>query len=155
MDPTRPVIDTSGYTHVETDVDDSHDYEGERGGAGRALPRVRRPAGQPWRNREEDAPHRGQPFFVSEYGGIWWNPGQKDEQAWGYGDRPESEQEFLARYRALTETLLFHPRMCGFCYTQLYDIEQEVNGLLTYDRKPKFDTALIRAINGQRAAIER
>jgi len=44
--------------------------------------------------------------------------------------------------------------MCGFCYTQLYDIEQEVNGLYTYDRKPKFDPAIIREINQQTAAIE-
>ena len=153
VDPTRPVIDTSGYTHVETDVDDAHDYEGDAEVLA-AHYRDFAAGSQPWRNREEDAPHRGQPFFVSEYGGLWWNPGQTDDQAWGYGDRPKSEQEFLARYRALTETLLFHPRMCGFCYTQLYDIEQEVNGLLTYDRRPKFDPALIRAVNGQKAAIE-
>jgi len=153
VDPTRPVIDTSGYTHVETDVDDSHDYEGNAETLA-AHYREFAAGGPPWRNHEEDAPYRGQPFFVSEYGGIWWNPGQQDDQAWGYGDRPQSEQEFLARYRALTEALLFHPRMCGFCYTQLYDIEQEVNGLLTYDRKPKFDTTLIRAVNTQRAGVE-
>ncbi len=154
IDPTRPVIDASGYVHVETDVDDCHDYTqdptefAEHYGAFAA-------GGQPWRNHPEfDAPYGGQPFFVSEYGGIWWNPGQADEKAWGYGDRPKSEAEFLARYRGLTETLLFHPRMCGFCYTQLYDIEQEVDGLYTYDRRAKFDPKVIRAINEQRAAIE-
>ncbi|MCK4591050.1 MAG: beta-galactosidase, partial [Candidatus Latescibacteria bacterium] len=84
----------------------------------------------------------------------WWNPGQKDEKSFGYGKRPRSKEEFLQRYRALTEALLFHPRMCGFCYTQLYDIEQEVNGLYTYDRRPKFDPEKIQAINNQRAAIE-
>jgi beta-galactosidase/beta-glucuronidase len=162
-DPTRPVIDTSGYVHVETDVDDCHDYEQDPAAFAEhhrafahACPERSRGGGQPWRNDpDHDAPHRGQPFFVSEYGGIWWNPGQSDDKAWGYGDRPKTEEEFLARYRALTETLLFHPRMCGFCYTQLYDIEQEVNGLYTYDRRPKFDPSLIRAINQQRATIER
>ncbi|MCM3339998.1 hypothetical protein M3650_15490 [Paenibacillus sp. MER TA 81-3] len=54
----------------------------------------------------------------------------------------------------MTSTLLDHPMMCGFCYTQLYDIEQEVNGLCTYDRKPKFDPGLIRRINTRKAAIE-
>jgi hypothetical protein len=44
--------------------------------------------------------------------------------------------------------------MCGFCYTQLYDIEQEVNGLYTYHRRPKFDPAVIREINQQKAAVE-
>ncbi|MFB3882904.1 MAG: glycoside hydrolase family 2 protein [Armatimonadota bacterium] len=154
VDASRPVIDASGYTHAVTDVDDCHDYEQDPARF-REHHRALAAEGQPFRNHPEfDAPHRGQPFFVSEYGGIWWNPGQEDEKAWGYGDRPKSEAEFLARYRALTETLLFHPRMCGFCYTQLYDIEQEVNGLYTYDRRPKFDPTVIRAINEQKAAVE-
>ncbi|TFH46105.1 MAG: beta-galactosidase, partial [Lysobacterales bacterium] len=104
-----------------------------------------------------DAPYAGQPYFCSEYGGIWWNPGQADAESWGYGGesgRPRSETEFLARYRALTEILLRHPHMCAFCYTQLTDVEQEVNGLYSYNRVAKFDPALIHAINTQRAAIE-
>jgi beta-galactosidase/beta-glucuronidase len=155
LDPTRPVIDTSGYVHVETDLFDVHDYDQHpESFAARYAPRAE---GGPASVRfpEHSAPYEGQPYWVSEYGGIWWNPGQRDEAGWGYGERPRSEAEFLARYRALTETLLNHPRMCGFCYTQLYDIEQEVNGLYTYDRRPKFDPALIRAINVQPAAIER
>jgi beta-galactosidase/beta-glucuronidase len=155
IDPTRPVIDTSGYTHVETDLYDVHCYDqNPESFAARFKPLAE--GGEAWRNRpDRDAPYRGQPYWVSEYGGTWWNPDQKDDKAWGYGDRPKSEEEFLERYRRLTETLLNHPRMCGFCYTQLYDIEQEVNGLYTYDRRPKFDPERIRAINSQRAAIER
>jgi len=154
IDPTRPAIDTSGYVHVETDVDDCHDYNQDP-----AVVREHFAAfaegGQPWRNEEDPIRHVGQPFFVSEYGGIWWNPGETDEKAWGYGDRPRTQQEFLHRYRALTEVLLFHPGMCGFCYTQLCDVEQEVNGLYTYDRQAKFDPALIRAVNEQKAAVEK
>ena len=44
--------------------------------------------------------------------------------------------------------------MFGFCYTQLYDVEQEVNGLYTYDRKPKMDMEIFRKINTRKAAIE-
>ncbi len=36
--------------------------------------------------------------------------------------------------------------MQGFCYTQFTDVEQEINGLLTYDRKPKADLEAIRKI---------
>ncbi|MBC7256244.1 MAG: beta-galactosidase, partial [Chloroflexi bacterium] len=157
VDGTRPVIDTSGYQHVETDIYDVHNY-GQDVASFASLFADFAQGGEPFRNRPRlDAPYRGQPYFVSEYGGIWWNPGQRDEAGWGYGGvegRPRSEEEFLARYRGLTEALLRHPRMCAFCYTQLYDIEQEVNGLYTYDRRPKFDPALIRAINTQPAAIE-
>jgi len=35
----------------------------------------------------------------------------------------------------------------GYCYTQLTDVEQEINGLLTYSREPKCDVKLIKKIN--------
>ena len=44
--------------------------------------------------------------------------------------------------------------MLGLCYTQLTDVEQEQNGLYTYDRKPKFDPTVIHAIFARKAAIE-
>jgi len=157
LDPTRPVIDTSGYVHVETDIYDVHDYQ-QKPEVFAATYAPFATGGEPFRNFPKlDAPYGGQPYFVSEYGGIWWNPAQKDDKAWGYGGveaRPRSVAEYIARYRALTETLLRHPRVCAFCYTQLYDIEQEVNGLYTYDRRPKCDPARIREINTQKAAIE-
>ena len=104
--------------------------------------------------RKRHVPYAGQPYYVSEYGGIWWNPGQKDADAWGYGDRPHTAEEYLARYKGLTEALLFNRAVAGSCYTQLYDVEQEVNGLCTFDRRPKFAPEAIRRINQQKAAIE-
>ncbi len=153
LDPTRPVIDTSGNFHVVTDIFDVHDYEqdvkvfADHYAAMTTGKRVY--VTFPERQRYE-----GQPYFVSEYGGIWWNPSQAGEEGWGYGQRPTSEKEFLERYQGLTETLLQNPAISGFCYTQLYDVEQEVNGLCSYHRVPKFPPELIRRINTQRAAIE-
>lgn len=155
VDPTRPVHDTSGYIHVETDIFSVHCYNQDTVKF-RSFFEDFKTSDKIWQNRpEHDSPYQGQPYIVDEYGGIWWNPGQKDDKAWGYGGRPKSEKEFLDRYRALTETLLFHPKMFGFCYTQLYDIEQEVNGLLTYDRRFKFDPEVIKSINSQPAAYEK
>jgi beta-galactosidase/beta-glucuronidase len=159
-DPMRTVIDTSGYTHVETDMWDVHDYN-----HGRTLQQFEERYDGFARGEEPFVNHPktegkwgGQPYWVSEYGGIWWNPGQADSKAWGYGDRPRTVDEFVSRYRTLTEALLRNPRMGAFCYTQLTDVEQEVNGLYYYDRRPKFDAdtmAQIRAINSQPAAVER
>lgn len=157
IDPTRPVIDTSGYHHIETDIYDCHNYEQDPEKF-IALFKTFKKDKEPWRNNpEHQTPYQGQPYFVSEYGGTWWNPSQKDDKAWGYGNkkRPRTKEEFLERYGKLTEALLFHPKISGFCYTQLYDVEQEVNGLYTYDRRPKFDPALIKKINSQKATIER
>ena len=96
----------------------------------------------------------GQPVFISEYGGIKWDVNSNLSNAWGYGDAPKTEQEFLSRYKGLTDLLLDNPYLMGFCYTQLYDVEQEVNGLYTYDRKPKFDMSFFRSVNSRKAKIE-
>jgi beta-galactosidase/beta-glucuronidase len=153
MDPTRPVIDTSGNFHVVTDIFDLHDYD-QNPETFRARYEPMKSGGEVFNTFPERQTYEGQPYFISEYGGIWWNPDQQDENAWGYGDRPQSEEAFIARYEGLTNVLLDHPKMFGFCYTQLYDVEQEVNGLYTYDRRPKFDPEIIRRINSRKAAIE-
>ncbi|AIQ73223.1 beta-galactosidase [Paenibacillus odorifer] len=153
MDPTRPVIDTSGNFHVATDIFDLHDYD-QNPQTFRDRYEPMKHGGQVFNTFPDRQTYEGQPYFISEYGGIWWNPQQKDEKSWGYGDRPTSEQMFIERYEGLTNVLLDHPLMFGFCYTQLYDVEQEVNGLYTYDRQPKFDPERIRRINARKAAIE-
>jgi hypothetical protein len=83
-------------------------------------------------------------LYLSEYGGIRWDV--DGVGGWGYGDGPKTEEEFLERYEYLTKALINSPYVCGFCYTQLYDVEQEVNGLYTYERIPKFDMKKIKAI---------
>ena len=153
-DPIRPVIDTSGYIHVETDIYDCHNYKQDPEQFAADFEPFKT-GDTVWQNHPDvDVRYSGQPYWVSEYGGIWWQ--EKDTgHGWGYGSRPRTKQEFLTRYRKLTEILLDHPKICGFCYTQLYDVEQEVNGLYTYDRKPKFDPAIIRKINQKKAGIEK
>lgn len=88
--------------------------------------------------------------------GAWWAPGQK--KGWGYGKAPESEAEFGRRYTGLTRALMDNPHICALCYTQLYDVEQEQNGLYTYQREPKFSPKIyeqIRAANSAPAANEK
>lgn len=153
IDPTRPVIDTSGNFHVVTDIFDIHDYD-QNPETFRAKLEPMKSGGEAYNTFPDRQTYEGQPYFVSEYGGIWWNPDQKDDRAWGYGDRPDSEEAFMKRYEGLTSALLEHPMIFGFCYTQLYDVEQEVNGLYTYDRRAKFDPETIRRINSRKAAIE-
>ncbi len=154
LDNTRPCIDTSGNYHVVTDVYDLHDYTsdpvefaehyGEENGI--AVISDFRSA-----FKKEQLNYDGKrPFFVSEYGGIRWS----DKEGWGYGDDPKNEQEFLQRLKGLTDVLLDNKGIFGFCYTQLTDVEQEQNGLYTYDRKAKFDPKVIYDILSRKAAIE-
>jgi len=153
MDPTRPCIDTSGNFHVVTDVYDLHDYTQEV----EAFSQHYLPLGNTnvfsfksaYQERQQ---YDGKmPFFISEYGGIRWSD---DAAGWGYGEGPKTEEEFMERFCGLTEALLGNKHICGLCYTQLTDVEQEQNGLYTYSRNPKFPPEKIRQILTQKAAIE-
>ena len=95
------------------------------------------------------------------YGGTFWkadeNARRKQDAAWKRWKDPESEQEVIDRYVGLTTVLLKSLHFCGFCYTQLTDVEQETNGLFTYDRGQKFSQESLKRIreaNLQRAAME-
>ena len=63
-------------------------------------------------------------------------------------------EDFYYRYEGLAAALLDNPKIMGLCYTQLTDVEQEENGLYTYDRKLKFDKDRLRAVMARKAAIE-
>ena len=107
------------------------------------------------RNPNWSIPYRGQPYFVSEFGGIWWNPeAAEGEDSWGYGERPQNIEEFYERFERLCAILLNNPHMFGYCYTQLTDVYQEQNGIYRFDRRSKFDMERIRAAQQRPAAIE-
>ncbi len=161
LDTSRPCIDTSGNYHVETDIFDLHDYiqEPEKfaGVYAHETPEEMLEVYNKVHTKaiRYQGPYTpGQPVFVSEYGGIKWDINSGNADTWGYGNAPTSEEEFLDRYKKLTDTLLDAPYMFGFCYTQLYDVEQETNGLYTYDRQPKFDVSFFRSVNTRKAKIE-
>lgn len=150
IDKTRPCIDTSGGIHFICDVFDTHDYEQD--------PVKFREHFEPFANGGEfydrlsrEQKYEGQPYFMSEYGGIQWS---KENEGWGYGNAPRSENEFFERFEGLADALLSNKNIFALCYTQLTDVEQERNGLYYYDRTPKFDCDKFKAILSKKAAIE-
>ncbi|HPD17505.1 MAG TPA: glycoside hydrolase family 2 TIM barrel-domain containing protein [Planctomycetota bacterium] len=159
LDPTRPFLDTSGYVHLypETDIYDCHDYCQKPAEFAQRFADPAVTSRTPWSNNQEDprSAYRGQPYFVSEYGGIRFETGRDVGQGWGYGGETISMEQFFERYKALTDVLLDNPHMFGFCYTQLTDVEQEQNGIVFYDRQLKYDLARLRAINTRQAAYEK
>lgn len=157
MDKTRPCIDTSGNFHVETDIFDVHDYEQDYNIFKANYDKLvtdnelhdRFSHLQKW---------NGEPVFISEYGGIRVELRDFEEndreKAWGYGNAATSLEEFYERYDGLTTAIIDNPKMMGFCYTQLTDVEQELNGIYNYDRTEKFDSEILYKINTKKAAIE-
>jgi len=178
-DPSRPVLDASGYSHRVrgADVYDSHSYEqdperfrAEQAPLAEGRPFANRrdlaPDEYPYADGEFSLPFAGQPYFVSEYGGIWWNEqeareaaeaeraGNNAAESWGYGQRITSEEELYERFEGLTRVLLEDPLMFGYCYTQMTDVFQEKNGVVDFARGRKLDLARLRAIQEQAAAYE-
>ena len=159
VDVTRPCIDTSGNFHVKTDIYDVHDYSFDAVFFKNNYDRLVT-EGFLYEHVLKDNPGRqqygGQPVFVSEYGGIKWES-DRSVKSWGYGDDVKSPEELAERYCALTDALTGNVKMFGFCYTQLYDIEQEQNGLYTYSREKKFSDDIYKKIkeaNTKQAQIE-
>jgi Glycosyl hydrolases family 2, TIM barrel domain len=155
LDSTRLVIDNDGWEHTEdTDLFAIHDYTrtGEQ-----LLERFQPvPAGAiplPFMGKMYLAPgckYNGSPLYLSEFGGIAYIPkGERDLPAdsWGYSGIEPTETAALERMRGLYQAIAKLPRITGICYTQLCDVEQEINGILTYDRRPKFDLRQIKRIN--------
>lgn len=151
IDPTRPCIDTSGNFHVKTDIYDIHDYDQNPETFKKSFDSLTSDGTYNDRFRSRQNYDGKLPFFVSEYGGIRWT---EDKAGWGYGNAPTTEEEFLTRLKGLTDALLDNEKIFALCYTQLTDVEQEQNGLYTYDRKPKFPPEVIAPIFGKKAAVE-
>jgi beta-galactosidase/beta-glucuronidase len=148
LDPTRPVNDSSGGIHVKTDLWTEHTYEQNP----QKLNELLTPSEgkNVWRLfPERSCSYQGQPYLVDEYGGIKWIPSidkKFADNSWGYGEEPKSLEEFYQRLEGLTDVILGLEHICGFCYTQLTDIEQEQNGIYNYDRTEKFDMRRILKI---------
>ena len=144
LDGSRPVVSNDGWEHALTDLCAIHDYR-DADTLGRVYETVESAIAESER-RPVYAPghgYRGEPVLVTEFGGIAFR--SADAETWGYRVVSNAE-ELLERYGSLIGALLGSGVVQGFCYTQLTDVEQEINGLLTYDRRPKADLARIREI---------
>jgi hypothetical protein len=156
LDSTRLVIDNDGWEHTDaTDLFAIHDYT-------RTGPELYQRFADfdvegvplPLYGRLYLAPgvrYNGTPLFISEFGGVGYIlPSDREEipeGAWGYSGVESTKEEAINRISGLYEAISRLRRVTGVCYTQLYDVEQEVNGLLTYDRRHKFDPMVIARVN--------
>ena len=147
LDATRLVMSNDGWEQTIPDVLGVHDYAPEKEVLDQRYGTLEevlshRPAG-----RALFAPgcgYTGQPVMVTECGGISFNV--EDTSGWGYTNAGRVE-DFYRIYHQVVSAMLESPVVQGFCYTQLTDVQQEQNGLLSFDHKPKFDCGVIRAIN--------
>jgi len=137
LDETRLVVYNDGWEHMTTDLLTIHDYESRQDVLEERYASIEStvqamPAGR--RLFVGGAAYQNQPILVSEFGGIAYK--KSDWEGWGYSGA-DSEEDFLRRLKAVVAPMFSSPAIQGYCYTQLTDVEQEINGLLTYDRQLK------------------
>jgi beta-galactosidase/beta-glucuronidase len=161
LDDSRPIIDNDGWEHTNvTDICAIHDYtptsEELRERYRQTLTGGQLPATVWYRNKPLfvlGAQHRGQPIMLTEVGGFLSEPAgipaTDRDRLYSFYESVRSGEELEKRYRDLMNGLAALVFLAGFCYTQLTDIEQEVNGLLSYDRQPKVSPERISAIHSQ------
>lgn len=147
IDPTRPINDASGDDHILTDIWSVHNYEQD--GSKLAEQLEFKEGKEPYRNSRDKkflAVYEGQPYMVDEFGGIGWMSAEERKNSWGYGNIPQTPEEFYTRLESQVKALKDAKHVMGFCYTQLTDVEQEKNGIYYYNRTPKLDMKRIKAI---------
>ncbi len=146
LDGTRPVVSNDGWEHALTDLCTLHDYgaPADLRRRYRTLATTLDPEGRPLPPYLPGYHYRGEPVLVTEFGGV----ALEGSGGWNYG-QVATVEELVRSYAEMIDALLQDP-VEGFCYTQLTDIEQERNGLLTFDRRPKIEPSVLRPLT-QRA----
>ncbi|CAG8016726.1 unnamed protein product [Penicillium olsonii] len=165
LDPSRPVNDNCGWQHIKTDLTTFHDYSdsAELATTCSTMSGILGPKGDHKERSmfpkpicsgavvlDEGSHHvPGAPVICSEFGGVNIAPPKDSaaagERDWGYTTASDPA-DFLVRFEKLVKAVVEPGHICGLVWTQLCDIEQEVNGLYTYDRKEKVPTDKVKAI---------
>lgn len=153
IDKMRPVIVNDGWVHTISDIITLHDYVA---------------AGSVFAERYADLDkivsneiafngkmlamadgyeYVGQPIIISEFGGIAFN---NDDSGWGYNGKVNTEKDFIDRFDKIVTAVKELPYACGYCYTQVTDVQQEINGLMDIDRNFKIKPEVIKEINDRK-----
>ena len=159
FDKHRPVIVNDGWEHTVSDIITLHDYEevGEILKQRYTEFKDEIMTTEVYHSNHKSAfangyAYKGQPVIISEYGGIAFN---NDDSGWGYGNKVNTKEDFIRRFDNITTAVKELPYVCGFCYTQVSDVQQEINGLMDIDRNFKVEPEVIKEINERKVGYWR
>ncbi|KAK4628873.1 Beta-glucuronidase [Fulvia fulva] len=157
-DPTRPINDNCGWEHVLTDISSFHDYADGNGMAersrslkeiiGRGRPMFLGPIYGKNGIEDEGSRHvQGAPVMCTEFGGVNIAKSNDDSRKGNWGSTTASDaQDLLKRVEGLVMGTVKEGHVCGIVWTQFTDIEQEQNGLYSYDRQEKLPARDVKAV---------
>jgi len=146
LDPTRLVVFNDGWELGETDLFNIHDYESDYDILKNRYSDINKLLNSKPGFKNLLIPgfnYNDQPILVSEFGGVSY--AKNGDKGWGYSVAT-SDEDFEKRLQNIFKPIYESPFVKGFCYTQLTDVQQEINGLLTASRKPKISIEKIKKI---------
>ena len=159
VDPYRPVIVNDGWEHTVSEIITLHDYEevGEILRKRYIEYKDQIMTTEVYHSNHKSAmangfEYKGQPVIISEFGGIAFN---NDDSGWGYGNKVDTKEDFIQRFDEITTAVKELPYVSGFCYTQVSDVQQEINGLMDIDRNFKVEPEVIKEINERKVGYWR
>lgn len=148
IDGEKLISTNDGFENVNpTDIVSIHDYEIQRAEQFPEKYKEGKYDGlypQSWRLFAEGNQYEGQPVLFTEFGGMMLKAEHKKD-TWGYNEGEESAETFYAHLKELLQGIA-QTEFQGYCYTQLADVQQEINGLLRADHTPKFDLERLKKI---------
>ncbi len=151
LDPSRVIIGNDGWEQTIGDIITVHDYNSDPETLEASYKNLEQAAnGSPSLTSlrhvfAKNYAYQNQPFMISEFGGVAFDTGTRlIDSSWGYGNRLNGQEAVLEKMASLCKAVYSIDGLCGFCYTQLSDVEQEVNGLLDHKHEYKFDPKVIR-----------
>lgn len=152
IDSSRFCISNDGWEHTKSDLVTIHDYEqdGEALKSKFPTPEQASVVHYEWRGKHAFADgysYQGEPMLLTEFGGTAFKENYGGENSnWGYGEGVKDNEDFIKRLTLLVRSTVDIPFFEGFCYTQLSDVEQEVNGLVKEDRTYKLPKDVLLSI---------
>lgn len=156
LDATRLVISNDGWEMTQTDICAIHNYmHGQKQEVEKyedyknALATRENLVNCPstvWDIYANGFQYCGEPIILTEFGGIGFDV--TGENGWGYTS-VSNENDFLEDISRIMDAVYASKVLWGYCYTQFTDVEQEINGLLTYDRQPKCNLEKLSTMNNR------
>lgn len=148
-DDTRLVISNDGWTHTQSDLVTIHSYHQDATKLSTTLVDAKEKMKIPTTNGYKSVfakgySYYGEPLLLTEFGGTAYK--DSELKNWGYGKAVKTNDEYVERLKSLFKAIKDNKDYVGYCYTQVSDVKQEINGLYTMDRKAKIDPKVLKGI---------
>jgi len=146
------VISDDGWEHTISDIVTFHNYSETSeellkwlGDLDKNLNNEKEVDNKPYFAYCSGYKYQNTPIMLTEFLGVAFSK-DTTNGLWGYGSSAKSTKEYIQRLSSILKTVKSLKDYSGYCITQLTDVEIEVNGLFTIERKPKVNMMKLKEL---------